>query len=1251
MVADNCPAHPKVKDLKAIELIFLPHNTTSILQPCDQGTIKSFKQIYRKLMVQSYLLHVEEQIKGRRKDEVYTVNLLDALFRIKEAWSNVKQQCITNCFCHAGFVKEPEEIETIESDIVSVNQDDDSLDTDNYGNLFSRLNDLIPLSATAHAYLAIDDDLAASEVLTTEVIVNSVVEKDVDNEEEGEEDEEEMPPPPPTVADARDAIKTLRLFIQSQSNAEDELKEIKSISSVPAAESDLITVAKTRQKEQSSALSFFKKLGLPLKKQEVQPASEDERKDQSVEDDQSELPPVEEILPTELERLRVFSSQDTDKKFSRNPLDSTLNKKSPVTVANDDIVFSHKVKRHKKKKHKPETSKSKEADIDAISQQSNDSAESSNVNVNLVREDESALKALKEADKMLSVVHDMIKQENNAKSEPLPDVTQQATANANSGVLEEVNRETENTNGFSDQLKKVELSQSIEANVETQETFPYFKEQLKSKIDEQTESNYVSTSVGNVPQDDTESVQENNSCFIKEAQDSSPGDRASLPHQIQINQDSDTTNEHTNSQLFCNASLSEVDQHMKGLMSPSHFEKSVLDVHIQNSSHTVDSALARVTDAKIEEHNKGSSDDIAEDLSRQDKECEGMSKRDIKGRFPLVDQQSFADIYMDLDTIEDMDYFKKNDMPESTTDDFYSEYSDVNPSSQETYNSNAMKSSDESLLPSKFAADTHSQDITKTASHLANSWSEITAPTNIYSLAVSENHVWFTDKSENIYYSSLQASKGIVWRKATGYASQMSVSPSGSIVWRLYKGVVYAGTKISTRHPEGLKWVEAVREVQYIAVANNCAWFIKRSGELMVQQGLSRERPCFRSRQVDCGPYRLKKVTCGGQGVVWCITESLQLLVRTGATCNLPVGDAWEVCVRESPPYLFSHVTIDHENVGWAIDVSGRVWFCLGVTLENPKGTSDWFEVPVSGYVMQDSSMLDMIRAAAKIFDPSKLSYIMSTNRGGLVSAGSQGIWLAMDFRNLLQVCRGTVQGYDWMEAQPARMSSLTMWKNVCASMNHLEHGLVWTQHLKNEIFALGKARGEAYSIESCGDLACISVAPLAVWALRSDGQIFLRTGIGPGCPQGTGWSSLNLSQLGEAHFVHLSCNSSYVWAVEAEGGVYQRIGTRAPSDTDLNPVWLPIDTFGDVCFTKIFVSPLDWMACSVLLLYGTVSSTTMSCCAEASEDDELWGINPDGQLMYCKLKLLPRRQKSTEAFPTAGLTRDMSINEDWEIV
>ena len=56
LFVDNCSAHPHVSDLSAIELVFLPPNTTSEIQPCDQGVIKTIKTYYRKSMVKS-LVH------------------------------------------------------------------------------------------------------------------------------------------------------------------------------------------------------------------------------------------------------------------------------------------------------------------------------------------------------------------------------------------------------------------------------------------------------------------------------------------------------------------------------------------------------------------------------------------------------------------------------------------------------------------------------------------------------------------------------------------------------------------------------------------------------------------------------------------------------------------------------------------------------------------------------------------------------------------------------------------------------------------------------------------------------------------------------------------------------------------------------------------------------------------------------------------------------------------------------------------
>ena len=46
-IVDNCPAHQCVKDLKAINFVFLLPSTTSKTQPMDQGVIGALKGHYR----------------------------------------------------------------------------------------------------------------------------------------------------------------------------------------------------------------------------------------------------------------------------------------------------------------------------------------------------------------------------------------------------------------------------------------------------------------------------------------------------------------------------------------------------------------------------------------------------------------------------------------------------------------------------------------------------------------------------------------------------------------------------------------------------------------------------------------------------------------------------------------------------------------------------------------------------------------------------------------------------------------------------------------------------------------------------------------------------------------------------------------------------------------------------------------------------------------------------------------------------
>lgn len=96
MIVDNCPAHPHVKGLKSMKLVFLPPNTTCVTQPMDQGVIRNLKLHYRKLVIKKKIRAIDTKTE-------FVINVLDALRMLNHAWSNVTSTTIANCYRHAGF--------------------------------------------------------------------------------------------------------------------------------------------------------------------------------------------------------------------------------------------------------------------------------------------------------------------------------------------------------------------------------------------------------------------------------------------------------------------------------------------------------------------------------------------------------------------------------------------------------------------------------------------------------------------------------------------------------------------------------------------------------------------------------------------------------------------------------------------------------------------------------------------------------------------------------------------------------------------------------------------------------------------------------------------------------------------------------------------------------------------------------------------------------------------------------------------
>lgn len=217
LLVDNCPAHPDVKNLDCIKLVFMPPNTSSKLQPMDQGVIHSLKSHYRHLILSKMIEYIDS---GR---ENFSINLLDAIHFLHLSWQKVSGQTIANCFRHGGFLKNGDNFDS-EDDLPLVewlkkNQQEENNDSNMQDKDFQE-------------FVHIDDQLVTVEYLDDDAIVASV--SSVDDEQEDQEDENENSVDGecisvPTSSEALKYIDSVRHFLQSRNTPQyvhDRLAEV-----------------------------------------------------------------------------------------------------------------------------------------------------------------------------------------------------------------------------------------------------------------------------------------------------------------------------------------------------------------------------------------------------------------------------------------------------------------------------------------------------------------------------------------------------------------------------------------------------------------------------------------------------------------------------------------------------------------------------------------------------------------------------------------------------------------------------------------------------------------------------------------------------------------------------------------------------------------------------------------------------------------------------------------------------------------
>ena len=212
VLMDNCPAHPPENELMSddgrIRCIFLPKNTTSIIQPMDQGIIYAAKRIYRRNFLTEVMVvsepedSDEEDTRGQRTlEKVASYNLRNAIYNWAEAWKALKPSTLANAW------------KKLLGNGGATQQDFGGFEDDDIHRLFVRAGENVQQEAI-NEWLQEDEGDPGHQLMTMDEIVEEVV----NPVEEEEQDPDESLPPKHKLSAVRSACDVILEHMDSVYN-------------------------------------------------------------------------------------------------------------------------------------------------------------------------------------------------------------------------------------------------------------------------------------------------------------------------------------------------------------------------------------------------------------------------------------------------------------------------------------------------------------------------------------------------------------------------------------------------------------------------------------------------------------------------------------------------------------------------------------------------------------------------------------------------------------------------------------------------------------------------------------------------------------------------------------------------------------------------------------------------------------------------------------------------------------------------
>lgn len=265
VLLDNCPAHPDTEKLtsedKKIKCMFLPANTTSLIQPMDQGVIYTAKRLYKKKLLNE-ILEVEEPAEGEEDR------------RGQKTLQNLKQYNIRSMIYNfAAAVKELKTSTLVNSWKKLLTNDDDEpdtagLETVDFHNALLLGGESAVSMDDIDLWLEEDDQDPGYHILTEEEIVENVTgAENSDEDEDGYDEVDDTINPKQKLSEVKDNLDFVIKYVADSDNENisgyyEHLRHLRQL---------IVQELSTKGRQQKIS-SFFKPLNVTCSKEQPGPS-------------------------------------------------------------------------------------------------------------------------------------------------------------------------------------------------------------------------------------------------------------------------------------------------------------------------------------------------------------------------------------------------------------------------------------------------------------------------------------------------------------------------------------------------------------------------------------------------------------------------------------------------------------------------------------------------------------------------------------------------------------------------------------------------------------------------------------------------------------------------------------------------------------------------------------------------------------------------------------------------------------------